>query len=74
MKEIIQARLVQIDKAIESKSNEINLHVSHLNMLKGAHAECLFLLNEIEKPAINLDELKEKLGADSIEVVEKKNG
>ena len=67
-RESLQKRLGEIEKAIEQS-------MANLNMLIGGKEECLYWLKQIESFHSNgmpLHELKEILGADSVEVVDAK--
>lgn len=72
--ELINKRKLQVETAIKKTNEQIQQLMSNLNMLEGGRQECIFWLNEINKSPANemkLEELKEYLGADSIEVIDK---
>lgn len=69
-KEIIEKRLAEIQKAIDQ-------HMANLNMMMGGKEECLYWLKQLDEKSSNgmsIHELKEVLGADSVDLVDAKQG
>lgn len=62
----LRKRLLELEKAIEQS-------MANLNMLIGGKQEVLYWLGQFQKPdkPMELNELKQMLGADSIELVDK---
>lgn len=80
-KELFVKRIEQIEKAIVEKNKAIQQGMADLNVLMGCKTECEHWIknlfeNAMNKPivlneeAMSLDELKEALGADELQVVD----
>lgn len=75
----LQARLTEIEKSIEEKNRSIQQGMADLNVLIGCKSECLHWINQcdskkvenfnvINKDPISLEDLKNILGADKVEL------
>lgn len=82
-KEDLLKRIEEHVRSIESKNllisrlnQEIQKTITELNIIIGMKNECEFLLNKMEQEnaqPISLDQFKNMIGADSIEVVDMKD-
>ncbi len=82
-KEDLMKRLSEIEKAISEKNKSIQQCMADINVLFGCKTECEFWLKKlngihdinkstiINEKSMTLDELKDAIGADSLEVVNK---
>jgi hypothetical protein len=68
----LQNRLNEIEKLIADKNKSIQQGMADLNVLLGCKNECLHWMKEMDTPPLTLDELKNVLGADKIEVMDNK--